>query len=67
MSLISWMQSPSAVILEPKKIKSVTFSTFPTSVHHEMMGPDTVMVTFFNVRFSDSFFTFLFHPRQEAL
>ena len=35
--LISWLQSPSAVILEPKKIKSVTVSTFPLCVWHEMI------------------------------
>ena len=38
--LISWLQSPSAVILEPKKIKSV--SIVPPSVCHEVMGPDDV-------------------------
>ena len=38
--LISWLQSPSAVILEPKKIKSVTFSTISPSICHEMMGLD---------------------------
>ena len=36
--LISWLQSPSAVILEPKKIKSVTVSTVSPSVYHEVMG-----------------------------
>ena len=36
--LISWLQSPSAVILEPKKIKSLTISTVPPSVSHEVMG-----------------------------
>ena len=36
--LISWLQSLSTVILEPKKIKSVTASTFPPSVCHEVMG-----------------------------
>ena len=35
--LISWLQSPSAVILEPKKIKSATVSTVYTSICHEMM------------------------------
>ena len=49
--LISWLQSPSAVILEPKKIKSVTFSTFPFFVCHEAMGPDTMIFTFLNVEF----------------
>src|SRR5574340_271696 len=38
--LISWLQSPSAVILEPKKIKSDTVSTFSPSICHEVMGPD---------------------------
>ena len=38
--LISWLQSPSAVILEPKKIKSVTVSIVSPSICHEMMGPD---------------------------
>ena len=38
--LISWLQSPSAVILEPPKIKSVTVSTGSPSICHEVMGPD---------------------------
>ena len=37
--LISWLQSPSAVILEPKKIKSATVSTVSPSICHEVMGP----------------------------
>ena len=37
--LISWLQSPSAVILEPKKIKSDTVSTVSPSISHEVMGP----------------------------
>ena len=41
--LISWVQSPSAVILEPKKIKSVTVSA---SIHHEVMGPDAMILVF---------------------
>ena len=44
--LISWLQSPSAVILEPKKIKSVTFSTASPSVCHEVMGPDAMISVF---------------------
>ena len=39
--LISWLQSPSAVILEPRKIKSATVSTVSPSISHEVMGPDT--------------------------
>ena len=46
--LISWLQSPSAVILEPKKIKSVT--VFP-SVCHEVMGLDAMIFVFLNVDF----------------
>ena len=38
--LISWLQSPSAVILEPRKIKSATVSTVSSSICHEVMGPD---------------------------
>ena len=38
--LLSWLQSPSAVILEPKKIKSVIVSTVSPSISHEVMGPD---------------------------
>ena len=41
--LISWLQSPSLVILEPKKIKSVTVSTFFPSICHEVMGPMGLM------------------------
>ena len=44
--LISWLQSPSAVILEPKKIKSVTASTFPPFIDHEVMGSDAVILIF---------------------
>ena len=41
--LISWLQSPSAVILEPPKVKSVTVST---SICHEVMGPDAMILVF---------------------
>ena len=41
--LISWLQSPSAVILEPKKIKSDTVSTVSLSICHEVMGPDAMI------------------------
>ena len=49
--LISWLQSPSAVILEPKKIKSVTFSIVSPSICHEVMGPDAIVFNFLNVEF----------------
>ena len=40
--LISWLQSPSAVILEPKKIMSLTIYTVSPSICHEVMGPDAM-------------------------
>ena len=49
--LISWLQSPSAVILEPKKIKSVTVSIVSPSICHEVMGLDTMIFGFSNVEF----------------
>ena len=42
--LISWLQSPSAVILKPKKIKSVTVSIVSPLIYHEVMGPDAVIL-----------------------
>ena len=47
--LISWLQSPSAVILEPPKIKSVTVSIVSPFICHEVMGPDAVI--FLNVAY----------------
>ena len=44
--LISWLQSPSAVILEPQKIKSHTVSTVFPSISHEVMGPDAMILVF---------------------
>ena len=44
--LMSWLQSPSAVILEPKKIKSDTVSTVSPSISHEVMGPDAMIFVF---------------------
>ena len=49
--LISWLQSPSAVILEPPKIKSVTVSTVSPFICHEVMGPDALIFVFLNVGF----------------
>ena len=43
---ISWLQSPSAVILEPQKIKSATVCTVSPSICHEMMGPDAMILVF---------------------
>ena len=44
--LISWLQSPSAVILEPKKQKFVTVSIVSPSVCHEVMGLDAMIIVF---------------------
>ena len=49
--LISWLQSPSAVILEPKKIKSVSVSIVSPSICYEVMGPDVMILSFLNVEF----------------
>ena len=61
--LISWLQSPSAVLLEPRKIKSVTVSTVSPSICHEMMGLDAMVLVFWMLSFkptvSLSSFTFI--------
>ena len=44
--LISWLQSPSAVILEPPKIKSVTVSIVSSSIYHEVIGQYTMILIF---------------------
>ena len=44
--LISWLQSPAAMILEPKQITSVTVTTFSPSIFHEMIGPDAMILVF---------------------
>ena len=49
--LISWLQSPSAVILEAKKIKSVTVSIVSPSICHEVIRPDAMVLSFLNVEF----------------
>ena len=64
--LISWLQSPSAVILEPRKIKSATVSTVSPSIYHEVMGPDAMIFVFWMLSFKPNFFTLLFHFHQEA-
>ena len=65
--LILWLQSPFTVILEPKKIKFVTVSTFPPSICHEVMGLDAMILVVLNIGFPASFFILLFHLHQEAL
>ena len=46
--LISWLQSPSAVTLEPQKIKSVTVFTVSPSICHKVMGPDAMILVFWS-------------------
>ena len=61
--LISWLQSPSAVILESRKIKSVTVSIVSPFICHEVMGPDAMILVFWMLRckwtFSLSSLTFI--------
>ena len=47
--LISWLQSPTAVILEPPKIKSDTVSTVSPSISHEVLGLDAMILVLLNV------------------
>ena len=49
--LISWLQSPPAVILEPQKIKSVTVSIVSPWICHEVMGPDAMILVFWMLSF----------------
>ena len=49
--LISWLQSPSAVILEPKKIKTATVCTVSPSICHEVMGPNAMILAFWMLSF----------------
>ena len=53
--LISWLQSPTAVILEPPKIKSVTVFIVSPSIFHEEMGPDAVILVFWMLSFKPTF------------
>ena len=51
----SWLQSPSAVILKPPKIKSATVSTVSPSICHEVMGPDAMIFVFWMLSFKPTF------------
>ena len=53
--LISWLQSPPAVILKPKKIKSATVSTISPSISHEVMEPDAMILVFWMLSFKPPF------------
>ena len=61
--LISWLQSPSAVISGPKKIKSVTVSILSPSICYDVMQPDAIILVFWNLNFKSTFslssFTFI--------
>ena len=69
--LISWLQSPSTVIFEPKKIKSVTVFTVSPSIRHKVMGPDAMISAFwmmsFKPTFSLSFLTFTYRIFSSSL
>ena len=64
--LISWLKSPSAVILEPPKIKSVTVSIVSPSICQEVMGPNATILVFWMLSFKPTF-SLSFHFHQEAL
>ena len=63
--LILWLQSPSAVILKPPKIKSLTVSTVSPSICHEVMGLDAMILVFWMLSFKStfSFSSFIFIKR----
>ena len=54
--LTSWLQSPSAVISEPKNVKSAIVSTVSPSISHEVMGPDAMILIFWMLKFKPTFF-----------
>ena len=64
--LISWLQSPSAVILEPRKIKSLTVSIVSPPICHKVMGPDAMILAFLMLCLSQFFHSPLYF-HQEAL
>ena len=55
--LISWLRSLSTVILEPKKIKYLTVSTFPSSICHEVMGSDATILVLWMLSFKSAFYS----------
>ena len=62
--LISWLQSPCAVILDPRKTKTATVSTISPSIYHEVMGPDAMILVFWMLSFRPTFSlsSFMFGP-----
>ena len=65
--LISWLQLPSAVILEPKKIKSTTVSTFSSSICHKVMGQDAIILVSRMLNFKPAFLFFYFTAIKRLL
>ena len=55
--LISWLQSSYAVMLEPKKLKSVIVSIASPSICHEVMGPDAMILIFWMLSFKPAFYS----------
>ena len=62
-----WLQSPSTVNLEPKKIKSVTVSKFSASIFHEVMGPDAMTLLHWMLSFKPAFHSLLSHSSRISL
>ena len=62
--LISWLKSPSTMLLEPKKIKSVTVSIVSPCICHEVIGPDAMIFVFWMLGFKPAFSTLLFHLQE---
>ena len=65
--LISWLQSPSTVILEPPKIKSVTVSIVSPSICHEVLGPHAMILVISVLSYKPTFSLFVFYFHQQAL
>ena len=64
--LISWWHSPSAVVLEPKKIKAATVSTFSSSIFREVMVPDAMTLVFWFWVLSHPFYCHLYFLMAEC-
>ena len=65
--LISWLQSPSVVILEPPKIKPLTVSIVSPSICHELLGPDATILVFWMLSFSQLFHSLLSLSSRSSL
>ena len=64
--LISWLQSPSAVILEPRKIKSDTVSAVSPSISHEVMGPDAMILAMSYGTYQTFHYLFFWREEEEG-